>query len=164
MESWAIEKAKELHRRHPGLSRPPVDVEKLAEAEGLEWMHWPFKGSVVEAKHGRYIGLAEGVEGAERRYLIAHPLAHHLMHAGNQLSFYGQQMGVRGREERDADICAAHILIPEEELERLGYMEVWEIAEHFNVPYELAWQRVNEFATDRELARWEAASKEFPAA
>jgi len=58
--------------------------------------------------------------------------------------------------EREADICAAHILIPEEELEKVGYMEVWEIAEHFDVPEELARQRVCEFATERELARWES--------
>lgn len=161
MDSWAVEKAKELHRRHPGLSRPPVNVEALAEAEELEWMHWPFKGSVVEAKQGRYIGVARGIEGAERRYLIAHPLAHHLMHAGNQLSFYHQQFGVLGQEERDADICAAHILIPEEELEKLGYVDVWEIAEYFDVPEELAERRVTEFATERELARWESARDDF---
>jgi Zn-dependent peptidase ImmA (M78 family) len=161
MESWAVGKAKELHRQHPGLSRPPVDVEKLAEDEGLEWMHWPFKGSVVEAKQGRYIGIAEQVEGAQQRYLIAHALGHHLMHAGNQLSFYHQQFGILGREECEADTCAAHILIPEEELEKLGYLEVWEIAEHFDVPEELARQRVTDFATERELARWESQRDDY---
>jgi hypothetical protein len=161
MESWAVEKAKELHQRHPGLSRPPVDVEALTEAEGLEWMRWPFRWPVREVKQGGCIGLANEVEGAEWRYLIAHALGHHLLHAGNQLSFYHQQFGVLGREEREADACAAHILIPEEELEELGYVELWEIAEHFDVPEELAQQRVTDFATERELARWESARDDF---
>jgi len=157
MWSWAVQKAKELHRRHPGLSHPPVNVEALAEAEGLEWMRWPFKGSVVEAKQGRYIGVAEQVEGAQQRYLIAHAVGHHLMHVGNQLSFYHQQFGVRGREEREADTCAAHVLMPEEELGKvIAYMTVWEIAEHFDVPVELAQLRITEFATEEEIAHWEA--------
>lgn len=39
------------------------------------------------------------------------------------LSFYHQQFGVLKKEEREADACAAHILIPEEELEKVGEIE-----------------------------------------
>lgn len=156
-----VEKAKELHRRHHGLSRPPVDIEALAEAEGLEWLHWHFGGSLREVKRGRWIGLAPGVEGAEQRYLIAHALGHHLLHAGNQLSFYHQQLGILGREEREADVCAAHILMPEEELEKVPRMPPWELVEYFKVPEELARRRVTEFATERELARWESARDDY---
>lgn len=158
---FAVEKAKEIHRRHPGLSRPPVDIDAIAEAEGLEWFEWPFEGSVVEMKHLRYIGLADWTESIQRRYLLAHPLAHHLMHAGNQLSSFYQQVGVCGKVERQADICAAHILIPEDELKKVEYMAVWEIAEHFAVPEELAQRRVTEFATEEEIARWAAVHDDF---
>jgi hypothetical protein len=34
-------------------------------------------------------------------------------------------------------------------------MLVWEIAEYFGVPEELARQRVTEFATDTEIVRWQ---------
>jgi len=155
MDSPAVEIAKELLRRHPRLSCAPVDVETLAAAEGLECVYWPFRGSVKEVKQGNVVGLAEGVDRAERRYLIAHSLGHHLMHTGNQLSFYHQQFGMCARTEREANLCAAHILIPEEELAKVWDLEVWEIAEHFDVPEELAQQRVNDFATEREIARWE---------
>lgn len=65
---------------------------------------------------------------------------------------------MRGREECEADACAAHILMPEDELEKVaGYMSVWEIAEHFDVPEGLARLRITEFATQKEIARWEKA-------
>lgn len=155
--SWlCIDKAKELHQRHPGLSRPPIDIESLAEAEGLEWVYWPFVDPVTEVKRGQWIGLAQGLSEPERRYLIAHALAHHLMHVGNQLAFHHQRQGLVSREESEADECAAHILIPEEELEEAPCMPLWETAEYFNVPEELARRRLTEFATARELARWES--------
>jgi len=154
MDRLAVEKAKELHRHHPGLSFP-VDMEWLARAEGCELLYWPFLGPVKEVKRGRWIGLAQGLNQAERRHLIAHGLAHHLLHSGNQLSFHGwQKIGLR-KQEREAEECAAHILMPEEELAKLGNMLVWEIAECFGVPEELAGQRVTEFATDREILRWQ---------
>lgn len=160
--SWlSVEKAKVLHRRHPGLSRPPVDVESLARAEGLQWLSWPFLEPVREVKQGRWIGLALGLSQPERRYLMAHALAHHVMHVGNQLAFHHQRQGRVPKEEREADECAAHILMPEEELEKVAYMPPWELAEYFEVPQELATRRVTDFATERELARWESARHDY---
>lgn len=153
--SWlAVEKARELQRKYPDLFHPPVDIEALAEAEGLEWFHWPFLSPVREVKRGKYIGIASGIDDDERRSLIAHALGHHLMHSGNQLSFYHKQQGVFHKDEREADACAAHILIPEEELQKIKQTEPWEIADLFRVTEELARQRVTEFATERDLARW----------
>lgn len=160
--SWlSIEKAKELHRRHPVVSHPPVDIESLAEAEGLELLYWPFLKPVSEIKRGRWIGLAQGLSEPDRRYLIAHALAHHVMHVGNQLAFHHQQMRLVPKEEREADKCAAHILMPEEELEKVPHMAPWDLAEYFKVPEELARRRVTEFATERELARQESARDDF---
>jgi Zn-dependent peptidase ImmA (M78 family) len=77
------------------------------------------------------------------------------LHSGNQLSFHGWQKISLRKQEREAEECAAHILIPEEELAKLGSVLVWEIAEYFGVPEELARQRVTEFAADRETIRRE---------
>ena len=153
MDSMAFEKAKELHRRHPGISFP-VDMEWLADAEGCELVDWPFLDPVKEVKRGRFIGLAEGLEARERRYLAAHALAHHLLHCGNQLFFYDWDKTMTWQQERQADACAAHILMPEEKLVRLGRMPVWELAEHFGVPERLVVLRMTDFATDRERTRW----------
>jgi len=156
MSSLVVEKAKQVHQRHPGLIFP-VDMEWLANVEGCECLIWPFLDPIKEVKQGRWIGIAQGLSPKERRYLIAHALAHHLMHCGNQLSFRDWQETTRHKQEKEADCFAAHILIPEKELSKIGQLPTWEIAEHFGVPEELVRQRMLEFATDEEIARWQQA-------
>ena len=112
MRWLAVEKAREVYSRHPGLSFP-VDMEWLAEAEGCELVEWPFLAPVKEVKCNRWIGLAHGLSARERRHLIAHALAHHLLHCGNQLSFHQQRQRASVRQEKEAEACAAHILMPE---------------------------------------------------
>jgi len=160
MSRLAVEKAKELHQRHPGMSIP-VDMERLAEAEGCELINWPFLGPVKEVKQGRWIGIAEDIGPNERRYLIAHALAHHLLHCGNQLSFHQRQWGETVRQEKEAEECAAHILMPEAELARVITPEVWDLANYFGVPEELVYQRISEFATDEEKERWNEAFGDY---
>lgn len=159
MPRCAVEKAKGLHRRHPGLTFP-VDMEALAAAEGCECLGWPFLEPVREVKQGCWIGLAEGLEVRERRHLIAHALGHHLLHSGNQLSFREWQKASRWRQEREAEEFAAHLLMPEKELGKVKRVEVWEIAEYFGVPENLAQQRLTRFATESELSRWQAETEE----
>jgi hypothetical protein len=153
MERLAVEKARDVHRRYPGLPFP-IDMVSLADEEGCEVLNWPFLDPVREVKRGRWIGLAENIDDKEQRHLIAHALAHHLLHSGNQLSFHQWQRTNLLKQEREAEECAAHILMPEAELERLGVMPVWEIAEYFGVLEGIVEQRLTEFATEAELARW----------
>ncbi len=160
MSRLAAEKAKELHERHPGMSIP-VDMERLAEAEGCELIDWPFLEPVKEVKQGRWIGIAQGLDSRERRHLIAHALAHHLLHCGNQLSFHQRQQGEPTRQEREAEACAAHILMPGPELAKVIDLSVWDLADHFDVPEELAFQRINEFATDEEREQWDEGCEDY---
>ena len=162
MSSTAVEKAKELHDRYPEIYIP-VDIEKMAEAEGCELIDWPFLEPVKEVKQGRWIGIARGMDSRERRHLIAHALAHHLLHCGNQLSFHYQRQGMPAKQEQEAEACAAHILMPSEELSGVITMTVWELADYFDVPEELASQRVNEFATPEEIERWNEGYDEYTA-
>lgn len=159
MSRLAVEKAKELHDRYPDIAIP-VDMEKMAEAEGCELIDWPFLDPVKEVKQGRWIGIAQGLGTRERRHLIAHALAHHLLHCGNQLSFHYQQQGMPARQEREAEACAAHMLMPGAEMDRVIDLSVWEIADYFDVPEELAYQRINEFATEKEIERWDEACED----
>ena len=153
MSILAIEKAKQLHLKHPGLHFP-LDMESLARLEGCECIIWPFLEPIKEVKQGRWIGLAAGLALTEHRFLIAHALAHQLMHCGNQLTFWPWQDITRRRQENEADCCAAHILIPEDEIIKIERLPVWEIAEHFGVPEELGVKRMAVFATLAEIARW----------
>ena len=154
MVSMAVKKAEELHCRHPGITFP-LDMESVATTEGCELVTWPFLRPVKEVKRGRWIGLAEGLDDRERRYLIAHALAHHLLHRGNQLAFHELQRINLYKQEREAEECAAHILMPESELARLGCITTWEMSDYFGIPEELARKRVSDFATDEERVRWE---------
>jgi hypothetical protein len=160
MSRLAVEKAREIYGRHPGMSIP-VEVELLAEEEGCELIDWPFLEPVKEVKQGRWIGLAHGLDSRERRHLIAHALAHHLLHCGNQLSFHQIKQGISVKQEREAEECAAHILMPVEELAKVITSSVWELADYFDVPAELAYQRISEFATQEEIERWDEAFDDF---
>ena len=160
MSSIAVEKARQVHKRHPGLSFP-LDMEWVAVAEGCELLSWPFTEPVREMKQGRWIGIAQGLEESERRYLIAHALAHHLIHRGNQLSFHGWQRINRNKQEREADECAAHILMPAAELARVKDMPPWELADHFGVPEELVRQRITVFASQEEKAIWQSVCEDY---
>jgi len=160
MSRLTAEKAKELHQRHPGMSIP-VDMEMMAEAEGCELIDWPFLEPVKEVKQGRWIGIAQGLGSRERRHLIAHALAHHLLHCGNQLSFHYQKQGFPAKQEREAEACAAHILMPGPELAKVINLSAWELADYFDVPEELAYQRINEFATEEEKERWDKGCEDY---
>ena len=159
MSRLAEAKAKELLERHPGMSIP-VDMEQLVKAEECELIDWPLLPPVKELKQGHWIGIAPGLSSGERRHLIAHALAHHLLHCGNQLSFHQRQQGMPARQEREAEACAAHILMPAPELAKVIDLSVWEIADHFDVPEELACQRIKDFATQEEKGRWEEACED----
>ena len=149
----AIEKARQIHQKYPGLDYP-LNIERLANLEGCECITWPFTAPVKEVKQGRWIGIAENLPANERRYLVSHALAHHLLHCGNQLSFRGWQKTYCNRQEREADCWAAHMLMPEIELAKVARVPSWELAEQFGVPEELVRRRLSEFATEDEKVRW----------
>lgn len=88
------EKAAELHKQYGPLDYP-IDVEDIANKEGLTIIIWPFIAPVEEVKVGRSIGIKEGLSIEWRRWDIAHALGHHLLHHGNQLVFRMQLDGDR---------------------------------------------------------------------
>ena len=149
MDRLAVEKARELHLRHPGLSFP-IDMDWLIWSEGCELVSWDFLPPVKEVKCGPVIGIAAGLETAEQRYLAAHALAHNLLHCGNQLFFYEWDRTITWKQEREADDCAAHILMPEEVLRKLRKESTWDLAEYFGVPEPLVVLRLTDFATETE--------------
>lgn len=160
MENQVVEKAKDLLRRYPESSFP-LDMERVLAAEGCELVEWPFLYPVREVKQGRWIGVAKGLRPEETRYLAAHALGHHLLHCGNQLWFREWQQTSLPRQEREADEFAAHILMPEAELRRLGNLNPWEMADHFGVPEDLARLRINDFATNAERSVWRERGRDI---
>jgi hypothetical protein len=161
MSNIAVETVVSLYARHPGISIP-VDIEQLALAEGCELVDWPFIPPVKEVKQGRWIGVAHDLETKEKRYLIAHALAHHLLHCGNQLSFLQWQPIPVQKQEREADECAARILIPATDLDKVINLSPWELADYFDVPEELVHHRLGHFATEDEIEHWQRLRRHIP--
>ena len=110
----------------------------------------------------RAIAIKPNLHPYERKYLIAHALAHHLFHRKDLFRDYISlhETGIFGSlklgrfeistKEREADIFATYFLIPEEKL-KLILEEEWvkgspnpipELAEEFKVPEELMRKRL----------------------
>ncbi len=54
------------------------------------------------------------------------------------------------KQDREADDCAAHILMPEEVPRKLRSELTWDLAGHFGVPEPLVTLGLTEFGTERE--------------
>ena len=125
--------AQDVLDRYPGPL--PVDVERIAEAEGLEVVEWGFP-TLEEAWFPPVIAVRAGLDPPWRRWVIAHALGHYYLHRGNQVWFRlrGRAMeGVRLQEE-GAEQFAAWLLMPEEEVGRLLSLDLWSF--DFDVPLE----------------------------
>lgn len=91
------------------------------------------------------LAISKGAGDSETRELLAHGLAHHLMHAGDRVS--GQSRAVwSGRHEREADDFAALLLIPDHALQALAdgsaQCQVAELSESCDVSEALARRRL----------------------
>ena len=131
----AQRKAKEL-RRKLGLSGR-VDAEEVANILGLVVVPWPLDVQ-EEMQMDRYIGVAERLDSRMRRWVIAHAIGHRLLHSGNHL-WIRDHTSLSGLYEREAEDFARALLMDVDEAMDEGLSELWEVAEHFGVPEEMAW-------------------------
>jgi Zn-dependent peptidase ImmA (M78 family) len=154
-----IEKAKKIYKKY-GLddldflvSRLGVKLYEILETEKIEEVYFPDLGAIA---------IKPGLPLYERNYLIIHALGHHLFHRiglnRDYISLHEEGICkslTLGRieiatKEREADIFAAYLLIPEKKLNDLLKEEwtndtpdlVGELAEEFQVPRELVIKRL----------------------
>jgi Zn-dependent peptidase ImmA (M78 family) len=125
----AVRKAKEIYKKYGN------DPEEIAKKIGLEILEVPMEGKAVEFYWGDAITLKEGLEEPLRRELIAHAICHHLLHAGSHLKVSERRYSFGNYHEKQANIFAAFLLIPDEELEKLAGKDltIYDLAEKFNV-------------------------------
>jgi Zn-dependent peptidase ImmA (M78 family) len=91
-----------------GMTDPEsVSMDKLAEALGVEIKEWPYK-TVVFCRR-KIMLLREGLEDVERREVIAHELAHVILHPGGQAEV---SLLLAAKWERQADRLARMLLVP----------------------------------------------------
>lgn len=120
------------------------DPELIAEREGLQVMIIPLPLRWWDILLWDFVAIRDDISLPWRRWCLAHCLGHHFMHHGNQLRLTERDDLIHKRrlQEAQAESFAGWLLVPEEELEALKQAEgesldVWKIAEHFNVPAEI---------------------------
>ena len=131
----AQKKAKALRRQLELRGR--VDIEEVAGILGLVVVPWPLDVQ-EEMQMDRYIGVAERLDSRMRRWVIAHAIGHKLLHTGNHL-WIRDHTSLGSLFEREAEDFARALLMDVDEAMDEGLSELWEVAEHFGVPEEMAW-------------------------
>ena len=131
----AVDKANEIISRFK-----TNDPEKILEKLGVDILDVSLKGRLKEIFFGDHIVLKKGLEREERRQLLAHALCHHLMHSGNHWQTKNRAYSFGNYHERQADVFAAYLLIPTDELKKIisPSLATHQVAEHFNVSAEFA--------------------------
>jgi len=138
-----IEKAEALQKRYGS-----EDLYSLVEKLGAEIIEYPL-GTIIKETYFKDLGVIvidPSLHPYKQRHLIAHGLAHHLFHRKRRVNYFIDQsdslksLKVR-KQEREAEVFAAYLLIPEEKLDKI-LKEDWvekspdpipELAEEFQV-------------------------------
>jgi Zn-dependent peptidase ImmA (M78 family) len=102
-----------LIRAHHRLQRPS-DIERVLEEENVEVVRFPLEGRLDEMIVFNVIGVRDSIEDNRRVYeLLAHALAHYLLHAGNQIEFIlPSNLPLSDLWERQAWDFAFELLMP----------------------------------------------------
>ena len=114
------------------------DPTKILKKLGVDVLDVPLAGRLKEIYFTDHIVVKAGLEQAERRQLLAHALCHHLMHAGNHLNLQTRGYSFGNYHEKQADVFAAYLLMPESEFEKMpkDHYSIYDMAEKFEVlPY-----------------------------
>jgi len=114
------------------------DPEKILKKLGVFVLDVPLAGRMKEIYFKDHIVVKAGLKNAERRQLLAHALCHHLLHAGNHYKMNKKTYSFSNYHEKQADVFAAYLLVPESKLEKLvgRNLTIYELAEKFEIlPY-----------------------------
>ena len=142
----AIRKALEILTLH-GLLDSFIDLKKLSiivEKESIIFYPFSFKGRLKE----RYFATSDGIvqiavdpniSSAEQKYMISHALGHHFLHQGNYAHINGI---VQDKQEHQADVFAAVLLVPPSIFMRIRPSTAFALAQGYGIPLTLAERRI----------------------
>jgi Zn-dependent peptidase ImmA (M78 family) len=141
---WIIEKANEIREKY-GID----DLELLASQLGAKVVEEPLGRIIKECyiKDLEVIIIDPNLHPYKKRHLIAHGLAHHLFHKESKVNYFLEDKDnsfnnwMVKEHEKEAEVFAAYLLIPEDKLNVLmneGWLEnssdpILELAEEFQV-------------------------------
>jgi len=134
-----------------------TDLEKIAHELGLIVLEEKLEGRLSEVYFGDAIVVRRDLPRAVKRELIAHAFGHHLMHAGNHLTLQDNTYSFGNYHEKQANVFAAWLLIPEDELtaKLVAGESIPDLAHDFEVTDELMLFRLQ----IRHLASYGARGK-----
>jgi len=141
---WIIEKANEIRRKYGS-----DDLDFVAGKLGAKIVEEPLGRIIKEVyiKDLAVIIIDPKLHPYKKRHLIAHGLAHHLLHRNSQVNYFIKEgedflktLKIK-QQEREAEVFAAYFLIPEEKLNALLEQDwvkesldpIPELAEEFQV-------------------------------
>jgi Zn-dependent peptidase ImmA (M78 family) len=104
--------------------RPPVPVQRMAEALGAEVVLEPYRGDrisgMLHREDGRaIIGINSLENHTRQRFSLAHEMGHMLLHKGRffldgKVNFRSSRSALgKDREEIEANVFASNLLMPE---------------------------------------------------
>lgn len=136
-------RARHLLKRH-GVQQAPVDVERIARAEGLTIVRREL-GDLDGRLVGSQIEVNSRHSLVRQRFTIAHELAHLVMHS---------EHGADEHSEREADVFAGTVLIPPEVLRKEfgANPDADVLRRRFHVSREAIWIALKDLGLDRHLA------------
>ena len=88
-----------------------ADLGPLLAKLGLEIIPWRFEGRVREVIFENAIGVEETLPANWRRWVVAHAIGHHVLHAGASLYLADWQWSSHRKAERQAEEFAAGLLV-----------------------------------------------------
>ena len=92
------------------------DLERIARELSLILLEEELAGRLSEVYFEDAIVVRADLPRAVKRELIAHAIGHHLMHAGNHLTLQDNTYSFGNYHEKQANVFAAWLLVPEDEL------------------------------------------------
>lgn len=139
------------------------DLDRITKSLGLTVLYEKMEGRMKEVYFRGLIVIREDLPQKEKRELIAHAIAHDLLHAGNHMAMQKRIYSFGNYHEKQANIFAACLLMPTEDFEAIvkNKPRIDEIANHFQVMEELVrlrikiWKNYEQGITKKQLTRAE---------
>lgn len=146
------------------ITKPPVDVNRIAEELGFTVVPYPFpekrKGMIHIGGGDKVIGVNENHPKNMRRFTIAHEIGHYLCgHQHYENTFIDDEkryFDPHFHQEREADIFAAELLMPKEWLEeniKQRGIDALELAKIYEVSEQAMWIRLTSSGLAKKYAR-----------
>ena len=130
--SLALQRAKQVINTYQS-----NDPYLISEELGISVIEATLAGRLKELYFGDHIILRNNLSTNEKRHYLAHALGHHFLHTGNYLFFNNHRHFQNTKEELQAEEFAAHLLIPDQELNPMLDWHPADLAEYFQVSEEL---------------------------